>query len=181
MEYALSTSTKDSKIRMVHPDTLGAYIGWFGPVVQTKDYPVSFVDRIMEAFTRQDFFGYIDTEEATMLADHSDPGSYLVRLSSHSPGTYAISGKTESGKSFHERFQRIDHRYIWRKLGQTFDTLDQAVTAMCQQLTCSKLIAGSKTWFVSNNEKTSEKAGYPPEEEEQRKIAVRSKSMHQQY
>eukprot|EP01119_Soliformovum_irregulare_P000213 TRINITY_DN10150_c0_g1_i1.p1 TRINITY_DN10150_c0_g1~~TRINITY_DN10150_c0_g1_i1.p1 ORF type:complete len:789 (+),score=155.93 TRINITY_DN10150_c0_g1_i1:120-2486(+) len=175
-------TVKTSTGRVIHPEALGLYIGWFGGLAPTTDLGnLAFVDRIMEAFTRKDFFGDIDTEDATQKADTAEPGSYLVRLSYHLPGYYAMSGKDEQGRSFHERFQRIDsaeHRYIWQRKSQpvqTFDTLDQIVTVMRTQLGCSKPIPGSPTWHLVNSKKESG-AGYPPDQQGRLTKAFRSPS-----
>lgn len=99
-EIAEGNVTAEPKVTL---DQFGRLLGWFGPL--DKDI----VLRIRETLSKVWFHGMISSQDAQMRLGGLPNGSYLVRLSTTTPGAYTISSLSRRDGTL--RHQRVNYEF----------------------------------------------------------------------
>jgi serine/threonine protein kinase len=99
--------TLDNEEEIVTVERFGDILNWFGPLkIPQEEDTSTILDKIRELLSCVWFHGDVSTKEAETMLTNLEPGYFLVRFSTTTPGGYTISKVTKTKAIQH---QRISH------------------------------------------------------------------------
>jgi len=114
----------------VNIDKFGRFLDYFGPIMENYT-KTNFLNKIRNLVSQPWFYGYLGTEDATVLLRLQDPGSFLVRFSTSERGYLTISQVLQYGPGKKEiRHIRIRHAPLssdYNYQGRTYNSLSSLV------------------------------------------------------
>mmetsp|Transcript_24577 Transcript_24577/g.38321 ORF Transcript_24577/g.38321 Transcript_24577/m.38321 type:complete len:730 (-) Transcript_24577:176-2365(-) len=94
--------TAPARVRI---DQFGTFLTFFGPFSRSEGR--KFLERVFSVLKQKFFHGDIDTPEAIRRLSHQPEGTYLVRFSTRSPGTYTLSVRSSLTEISHYRLPGV--------------------------------------------------------------------------